>query len=99
MTGLSGSGPAYIFLLIEALSDGGVRNGLPRDLATKLASQTVMGAAKMQLETGLHPGVLKDQVTSPGGTTITGINALENAAFRSAIINAVSAATEKSKQL
>jgi len=99
VTGLSGSGPAYIFLLIEALSDGGVRNGLPRDLATKLASQTVMGAAKMQLETGLHPGVLKDQVTSPGGTTITGINALENAAFRSAIINAVSAATEKSKQL
>lgn len=99
VTGLSGSGPAYIFVLIEALADGGVRVGLPRDVATQLAAQTVFGAAKMLLETGLHPGVLKDQVASPGGTTIAGLHALEQAGFRAALMNAVQAATERSTAL
>jgi pyrroline-5-carboxylate reductase len=99
VTGLSGSGPAYVCLIIEALSDGGVAAGLPRDVATKLAAQTVLGTAKMVLETGLHPGVLKDMVTSPGGTTIEGLHELENAGVRGALINAVRAAAKKSRKL
>lgn len=99
VTGLSGSGPAYIFVLIEALSDAGVAVGLPRDKSTALAAQTVMGSAKMVLESGMHPAVLKDQVTSPGGTTIAGITALEKAGFRSAIIQAVKAASDRSREL
>ena len=99
VTGLSGSGPAYVYQFIEALSDGGVAAGLPRDVATKLAAQTVLGGAKMVLETGLHPGVLKDQVTSPGGTTIEGIHELEKGKLRATVINAVRAAADKSKKL
>lgn len=99
VTGLSGSGPAYAYLMIEALSDGGVAAGLPRDISTKLAAQTLLGAAKMVLETGLHPGALKDMVTSPGGTTIDGIHELEKGGVRGALMNAVRAAAEKSKRL
>ncbi len=99
VTGLSGSGPAYVYLAIEALSDGGVAAGLPRDIATKLAAQTVLGSAKMVLETGLHPGALKDMVTSPGGTTIEGLHELEKNHFRAALIGAVRAAAEKSRRL
>ena len=99
VTGLSGSGPAYVFLLIDALSDGGVAAGLKRDDATLLAAQTVYGAAKMVLETGKHPDALRDQVTSPAGTTIAGVRVLENRGLRGALIDAVIAATEKSKDL
>ncbi len=99
VTGLSGSGPAYIYVLIEALSDGGVRMGLPRELATKLAAQTVAGAAQMVLQTNQHPGVLKDQVASPGGTTIAGLHALEQGGFRGIVMDAVQAATERATQL
>lgn len=99
VTGLSGSGPAYVYQFIEALSDGGVAAGLPRDVATKLAAQTVLGAAKMVLETGVHPGALKDQVTSPGGTTIEGLHELEKGKLRGTVMSAVRAATEKSKKL
>jgi pyrroline-5-carboxylate reductase len=99
VTGLSGSGPAYVYQFIEALSDGGVAAGLPRDVATKLAAQTVLGGAKMVLETGIHPGALKDQVTSPGGTTIEGLHELEKGKLRATVMSAVRAATEKSKKL
>ncbi len=99
VTGLSGSGPAYVYLVIEALSDGGVAAGLPREVATRLAAQTVFGSAKMVLETGLHPGALKDMVTSPGGTTIDGLHELEKAGTRGAFINAVRAAAEKARRL
>jgi pyrroline-5-carboxylate reductase len=99
VTGLSGSGPAYVFVMLEALSDGGVRMGLPRDVANVLAAQTMYGAAKMLLETGLHPGALKDMVTSPGGTTIAGLHALEKGGARAALMDAVQAATQRSAEL
>ncbi len=99
VTGLSGSGPAYVYLMMEALADGGVRMGLPREVAQTLAAQTLLGAAKMALETGLHPGRLKDMVMSPGGTTADGIFALEQAGVRGALMDAVEAATRKSQAL
>lgn len=99
VTGLSGSGPAYVYQVIEALSDGGVRMGLPRHIATQLAAQTVKGAAEMVLETGEHPGTLKDAVTSPGGTTIAGIHELEAGGLRNSLMNAVTAATKRSIEL
>lgn len=99
VTGLSGSGPAYAYLVIEALSDGGVLMGLPRDLSLRLAAQTLAGAAKMVLQTGSHPAVLREAVTSPGGTTIAGLEVLEAAAVRSGLIGAVRAATERAREL
>lgn len=99
VVGVSGSGPAYVFAFIEALADGGVRVGLPRALAQQLAAQTVMGAARMVLKTGEHPGVLKDRVASPGGTTIAGLHELERGGFRGVVMNAVVAASERSSEL
>lgn len=99
ITGVSGSGPAYIYIIIEALSDAGVKAGLPRDLATKFAAQTVFGASKTILETGLHPGQAKDQVTSPGGTTIHAVHELEKGRIRDTLINAVEAAAKRSEEL
>jgi pyrroline-5-carboxylate reductase len=99
VTGLSGSGPAYVFLIIDALSDAGVKAGLPRQLALELAAQTVYGSAKMVLETKEHPGKLRDMVTSPGGTTIEGLHALEKGKLRATLMNAVEAATARSKEL
>ena len=99
VTGLSGSGPAYVLTFIEALSDAGVKNGLPRDVATGLAAQTVFGTAKLLIETREHPAVLRDKVTSPGGTTIAGLHALENDRMRGAVMNAVSAAVARSREM
>jgi pyrroline-5-carboxylate reductase len=99
VTGLSGSGPAYAYLMVEALADGGVLMGLPRELALRLAAQTVAGAAEMILQTGQHPGTLRDAVTSPGGTTIAGLEALERGGVRAGLIAAVRAATERSREL
>ena len=99
VTGLSGSGPAYGYLIIEALSDGGVAAGLPREVATRLAAQTLLGSARMVLETGLHPGALKDMVTSPGGTTIEGLHELEKGKLRATLMNAVRAAAEKARRM
>jgi len=99
VTGLSGSGPAFVYLFIEALADGGVKAGLPRDKALSFAAATVFGASAMVLETGKHPGELKDMVTSPGGTTIAGIAALENGAFRGTVIKAVEAAWKRAIEL
>jgi pyrroline-5-carboxylate reductase len=99
VTGLSGSGPAYVFLIIEALADAGVREGLPRDAAQALATRTVLGSAQLALETGAHPGVLKDQVASPGGTTIAGLEQLEAGGVRAALYSAVRAAAQRSRDM
>jgi pyrroline-5-carboxylate reductase len=99
VTGLSGSGPAYIFLVIEALSDAGVKVGLARQQSQELAAQTVLGSAKLLIETGEHPGRLKDQVTSPGGTAIAGLHTLEAGGLRTTLMNAVEAATKRSREL
>jgi pyrroline-5-carboxylate reductase len=99
ITGLSGSGPAYIFMIVDALADAGVKVGLSRKDALFLSSQTILGAAKLLLETGAHPGQLKDSVTSPGGTAIAGLHTLEKGGLRTTLINAVEAATHRSKEL
>lgn len=99
VTGLSGSGPAYIYMIIEALTDGGVKMGLPRDVAIRLATQTVLGSAKLVKETGLHPAILRDQVTTPGGTAIAAIHDLESHGLRPMLISAVVTATQRSAEL
>src|SRR5216683_5684859 len=99
VTGLSGSGPAYIFLIIEALADAGVKVGLSREIALTLAAQTLLGSAQMLLETGIHPGQLKDQVTSPGGTAIAGLHTLEAGGLRTTLIDAVETATRRAREL
>ncbi|RJX17124.1 MAG: pyrroline-5-carboxylate reductase [Ammonifex sp.] len=99
VTGLSGSGPAYVYMVIEALADGGVRMGLPREAAVMLAAQTVLGGARMVLESGEHPATLRDRVTTPGGTTAAGLFALEDRGLRAALSEAVSAATARAREL
>lgn len=99
VTGLSGSGPAYIYMVIESLIDGGVKMGLPRDIATKLAVQTVLGSAMLVKQSNIHPAILRDQVTTPGGTTINAIHELESHGLRSMLIDAVATATRRSKEL
>jgi pyrroline-5-carboxylate reductase len=99
VTGLSGSGPAYIALVVEALADGGVKEGLDRQTAMTLAAQTVLGAARLLIETGTHPGQLKDMVTSPGGTAIAGIHTLESGGLRRTLMDAVERATQRSREL
>ena len=99
VTGISGSGPAYVYTFIESLADGGVLEGVPRDKALALATQTVLGAARMIAESGDHPALLRDRVTSPGGTTITALAALEEGSFRSTTIKAVQAAAAKAREL
>lgn len=99
VTGLSGSGPAYIYMIIEALTDAGVKQGMPRPIAARLSAQTVYGAAKLVIETGKHPAILRDEVTTPGGTTISAIAELESHGLRTMLINAVATATERSKEL
>lgn len=99
VTGLSGSGPAYAYTILEALADGGVRAGLAREVALKLAAQTLLGAARLVLESGQHPALLRDQVTSPGGTTMAGLHKLEEKGLRDALISAVLAASERSREL
>ena len=99
VTGLSGSGPAYVYLMIEALADGGVKEGLTRDTARLLAAQTVLGAAQMVLSSDQHPAQLKDNVTTPGGTTIAALHVLERAGIRTALIDAIQAAAERSREL
>ena len=99
VTGLSGSGPAYVYAMVDALADGGVRAGLPRNTALQLAAQTVAGAAQMVLQSEHHPAELKEQVTSPGGTTIAGLHALERGGLRAALMNAVVEASERSREL
>ena len=98
-TGLSGSGPVYIFMVIEAMIDGGVKMGIPRAIAAKLAAQTVFGAAKLVIETGKHPAILKDEVTTPGGTAINAIHMLEAKGLRSVLIDAIVTATHRSQEL
>jgi pyrroline-5-carboxylate reductase len=99
VTGLSGSGPAYIFMIIEALSDAGVKVGLSREVSNILTIQTILGSAKLARDGGKHPGELKDMVTSPGGTTISGLHMLEEGGIRNALMNAVEMATQRSKEL
>lgn len=99
VTGLSGSGPAYIYMVIEALTDGGVKMGLPRALASELATQTVLGSASLVRSAGVHPAILRDQVTTPGGTTITAIHELEERGLRAMLMSAVTTATERSEVL
>ena len=99
VTGLSGSGPVYIYMVIEAMIDGGVKMGIPRAVAAKLAAQTVYGSAKLVLDTGKHPAVLKDEVTTPGGCAITAIHVLESKGLRSVLIDGIEAATKRSQEL